>query len=169
MAISSSGGGRGQLNSEINVTPMVDVMLVLLVIFMVTAPLLTTGVEVNLPKTDTKPMKDPEGKPTLSITRTNKLYIGGQEVKWAKLAEALRALEPLPELQIEADKDLPYGVVVTAMAVAQEAGVGTLQLLSDPGARIDLQTLDSGQVETEEPGLEGPPPEGAQPAAGAAR
>jgi biopolymer transport protein TolR len=171
MAMSSGGGGRGQLNSEINVTPMVDVMLVLLVIFMVTAPLLNTGVEVDLPETNTKPIKDPKGKPTLSITREYVLYLGGDQVAWAKLAETLRASGQMEELQIEADKDLPYSVVVTAMAVAQQAGVGKLQLLSDPGASLDLSSLDSGQVERgaplapgeqPAPGTGQPQPEGAR-------
>ncbi len=158
MAMSSSGGGRAQLNSEINVTPMVDVMLVLLVIFMITAPLLNTGVEVDLPDTNTKPVKDPKGKPTLSISKQYELYIAGQKVEWAGLAEALRARGKLDELQIEADKDLPYGVVVTAMAVAQQAGVGKLQLLSDPGAQLDLRALDAGKLAA------GPQPaEGQQP------
>jgi len=147
MAVSVGGGGRGQLNSEINVTPMVDVMLVLLVIFMVTAPLLNTGVEVDLPQTNTKPVKDPKGKPTLSITRDFALYIGGEKIEWAGLDAALKARGKMDELQIEADKDLPYAVVVTAMAVAQQAGVGKLQLLSDPGASLDLKALDTGHVE----------------------
>ena len=171
MAMSSGGGGRGQLNSEINVTPMVDVMLVLLVIFMVTAPLLNTGVEVDLPETNTKAVKDPKGKPTLSITREYALWIGGEQVSWANLREALRARGQMDELQIEADNDLPYSVVVTAMAVAQEAGVGKLQLLSDPGASLDLSALDSGQVERGaplEPG-EQPAPATGQPTEGATR
>jgi biopolymer transport protein TolR len=142
-----SNGGRGQLNSEINVTPMVDVMLVLLVIFMVTAPLLNTGVEVDLPETNTKPVKDPKGKPTLSITREYALYVGGQKIEWANLAATLKASGRMDELQIEADKDLPYAVVMTAMAVAQQAGVGKLQLLSDPGASLDLSALDTGHLE----------------------
>ena len=171
MAITSSSGGRGQLNSEINVTPMVDVMLVLLVIFMVTAPLLNTGVEVDLPDTNTKPIKDPKGKPTLSITREYALWMDGQQVPWAKLAETLRARGQMDQLQIEADKDLPYSVVVTAMAVAQQAGVGKLQLMSDPGAALDLSALDSGQVARGaalEPGEE-PAPATGQPTEEAGR
>jgi biopolymer transport protein TolR len=166
MAIASSGGGgRGQLNSEINVTPLVDVMLVLLVIFMITAPLLNTGVEVDLPETNTKPITDPKGKPTLSITRAYELYIGGDKVEWSRLAETLRGRGQMDELQIEADKDLPYGVVVTAMAVAQQAGVGKLQLLSDPGAQLDLRSLDAGKIGQGQEAAPGQAPAG-QPAAG---
>jgi biopolymer transport protein TolR len=165
MAMSGGGGGMGQLNSEINVTPLVDVMLVLLVIFMITAPLLNTGVEVDLPETHTKAIKDPKGKPTLSITKEYALFLGGDKVEWGKLAEALRGRGQMDELQIEADKDLPYAVVVTAMAVAQQAGVGKLQLLSDPGASLDLKALDTGQLERGaplEPG-EQPAPATGQP------
>jgi biopolymer transport protein TolR len=166
MAISGGGDrGRGQLNSEINVTPMVDVMLVLLVIFMITAPLLNTGVEVDLPETNTKPVKDPKGKPTLSITKQYELFIGGEKLEWATLAESLRARGQMDELQIEADKDLPYAVVITAMAIAQEAGVGKLQLLSDPGAQLDLRSLDSGKMAESSGAAEQP----AQPSAGGAR
>jgi len=172
MAMSSGGdAGRGQLNSEINVTPMVDVMLVLLVIFMITAPLLNTGVEIDLPETNTKPIKDPKGKPTLSISREYQLWMGGEQIPWSQLAERLRGQGQMPELQIEADKDLPYSVVVTAMAVAQQAGVGKLQLVSDPGAELDLKSLDTGQLERGaplEPGEKPPaatPPPPAAPAA----
>jgi biopolymer transport protein TolR len=165
----AGGGGRGQLNSEINVTPMVDVMLVLLVIFMVTAPLLNTGVEVDLPETNTQPLKDATGKPTLSITKQYELYIGGEKIAWNQLSQNLRARGQMPELQIEADKDLPYGVVVTAMAVAQEAGVGKLSLLSDPGAQLDLGALDAGKLsQGDEAGSGAAAPPG-QPAAGGAR
>ena len=165
----AGGGGRGQLNSEINVTPMVDVMLVLLVIFMVTAPLLNTGVEVDLPETNTKPIKDPKGKPTLSITKQYELFIGGEKIPWAQLAQNLRGRGQMPELQIEADKDLPYGVVVTAMAVAQEAGVGRLSLLSDPGAQLDLEGLDAGKLSADDGAGSAPAAPPGQPAAGGAR
>ena len=162
----AGGGGRGQLNSEINVTPMVDVMLVLLVIFMVTAPLLNTGVEVDLPETNTKPLKDPKGKPTLSITKEYQLFIAGKQIEWAGLRDALAALPDTKELQIEADAALPYAVVVTAMAVAQEAGVGKLQMLSDPGAQLDLRSLDTGEIKAGAPPAGGAAtPGGAAPAA----
>jgi biopolymer transport protein TolR len=113
---------------------------------MVTAPLLNTGVEVDLPETNTKPVKDPKGKPTLSITKKYELFIGADQLEWATLAEALRARGQMDELQIAADKELPYAVVMTAMAIAQEAGVGKLQLVSDPGAQLDLKSLDSGKM-----------------------
>ncbi len=140
----SSGGGRGELNSEINVTPMVDVMLVLLVIFMVTAPLMT-GVDVDLPQADAPAVRSAEGQLTLSIQQGSKLFLSGKELPWVGLQAALEAdprLKVTKELQVEADKDLPYSVVVTAMAVARQAGVTKLQMVTDPGAKLDLATLD---------------------------
>lgn len=182
-----SAGGRGDLNSEINVTPMVDVMLVLLVIFMVTAPLLNTGVEVNLPKTDTAPIKDPKGDPTLTLScaaepaaaaagaaaattaaaqpkcSVVKLFLDGQPVTWSDLGNQLRnspRVKKAGKLQIAADQDLSYNVVITAMAVAQNANVGSLQLVSDPGAQLDLEALDHGQKQPAEKPItpDTPPP-----------
>src|SRR3972149_1637819 len=93
MQVGGSGGsGAGEdLNSEINVTPFVDVMLVLLIIFMVTAPLLTTGVDIDLPDTDAAAIEDPEGKLILSIDKTRHLQLGRAPVKWGQLEEKLLA------------------------------------------------------------------------------
>lgn len=139
-------GGSGQLNSEINVTPLVDVMLVLLVVFMITAPMLNTGVDIDLPDTQAKNIEDPDGALTLSIGKGRKILLGGEPVTWKTLADALHKndrVQTEKELYIEADKDLPYAVVVTAMAVAQEAGVTKLQMLTDPDADLDLASLDA--------------------------
>lgn len=140
-----SGGKRGALNSEINVTPMVDVMLVLLVIFMITAPMMNTGVDVDLPETAATVQEDPEGRLTLSIAKNRELFLGATKVSWVELEEKLRANERVQkekELYIEADKNLPYSVVVTAMAAAQQAGVVKLQMRTDPSANLDYTILD---------------------------
>ncbi|MBK9073072.1 MAG: biopolymer transporter ExbD [Myxococcales bacterium] len=140
-------GGDNELNAEINVTPMVDVMLVLLVIFMVTAPMMNTGVDVDLPPVSAQPLDDPQGKLVLSIDRTNKLMLGKTPIVWADLPAKLSTNERLKRegaLYIEADKTLPYGVVVTAMAVARGAGVAKVMMLTDPGNQIDLAQLDLG-------------------------
>lgn len=140
-----SGAKRGTLNSEINVTPMVDVMLVLLVIFMITAPMMHTGVDVDLPETEGAVTQDPEGRLTLSISKSHELFLGATRVDWANLEEKLLANERVKnekELYIEADKDLPYAVVVTAMAAAQRAGVVKLQMMTDPSANLDYTELD---------------------------
>ena len=129
-----SAGGDGELNSEINVTPMVDVMLVLLIIFMITAPMMNTGVDLDLPQVTAKNIEDPEGKLVLSIDKTNRIFLGGTQVTWQDLAVKLSANERVKkesELYIEADTALPYGVVITAMAVAKNAGVAKVMMLTE--------------------------------------
>ena len=131
----SSGGGDGELNSEINVTPMVDVMLVLLIIFMITAPLLNTGVDLELPQVAAQNIEDPEGKLVLSINKDNKIFLGGTQVTWQDLEAKLKANERVQkesQLYVEADNSLPYGSVITAMAVAKNAGVAKVMFLTEP-------------------------------------
>ncbi|MBA3453448.1 MAG: biopolymer transporter ExbD [Deltaproteobacteria bacterium] len=128
-------GGDGELNSEINVTPMVDVMLVLLIIFMITAPLLNTGVDLELPQVAAQNIEDPEGKLVLSITKDNKIFLGGTQVTWQDLEAKLKANERVQkesQLYVEADNSLPYGSVITAMAVAKNAGVAKVLFLTEP-------------------------------------
>lgn len=130
----SSGRGDNELNSEINVTPMVDVMLVLLIIFMITAPMMNTGVDLDLPQVSAKNIEDPEGKLVLSIDKTNRIFLGGTQVTWQDLSVKLSANERVKkesELYIEADTALPYGVVITAMAVAKNAGVAKVMMLTE--------------------------------------
>ncbi len=143
----SGGQKRGSLNAEINVTPMVDVMLVLLVIFMITATTMdSSAVDLDLPQTNAAVADDPEGKLTLSIDKNKRLFLGQTQVTWVDLEAKLRANERVQkekELYIEADKDLPYAVVVTAMAAAQQAGVSKLQMRTDPAANLDYTSLDT--------------------------
>ena len=130
----SSGGGN-DLHSEINVTPMVDVMLVLLVIFMITAPMLTTGVDLDLPKGNVSNAEDDEGKLILSIDAQRRVYLGETEVPWSELQTKLESnarVQKEKTLYIEADTSLPYGVVVSAMDAAQVAGVSNLLMRTDP-------------------------------------
>ena len=138
-------GGSDELNSEINVTPMVDVMLVLLVIFMVTAPMMNTGVSLDLPQVTAQKLEDPEGKLVLSITKDRKLYLGGSAVSWLELKVKLETNERVQKedvIHVEADSTLPYAVVVTAMAVAKDAGVAKVLLLTDPTTNMRLEDLD---------------------------
>ena len=159
----SGGHKKGTLNSEINVTPMVDVMLVLLVIFMITATTMdSSSVDLDLPQTNAAVADDPEGRLTLSIDKNRQLFLGETQVSWVELEDKLRANERIKkekELYIEADKDLPYAVVVTAMAAAQQAGVSKLQMRTDPTANLDYGQLDKasrGGVEGVEGGVVAP-------------
>ena len=144
-----STGGKDELNAEINVTPLVDVMLVLLIIFMITAPMMNTGVDIDLPQVTAKEVKDPEGKLILSIGIDRRVHISNTIIPWPELPEKLKALvanrtavKADSELYIEADTKLPYGVVVTAMAIAKNAGVTKVMMLTDPAENLDLKELD---------------------------
>jgi biopolymer transport protein TolR len=145
MGMKASSGGD-ELNSEINVTPFVDVMLVLLIIFMITAPMMNnTGVELDLPRVAAKNIDDPEGKLVLSIKPTNEIFLGGTQVTWQDLEAKLKANERVKKeaaLYIEADTNLQYGVVITAMAVAKNAGVEKVMMLTDPSDTFKLSDLD---------------------------
>ncbi|HEY1811114.1 MAG TPA: biopolymer transporter ExbD [Kofleriaceae bacterium] len=143
MAFKSGGGD--DLNSEINVTPMVDVMLVLLIIFMITAPMMNTGVSLDLPQVTAQNMEDPEGKLVMSIAKDDKIFLGGTQVSWKGLQDKLKSNERVKResaLYIEADAALPYGRVVTAMAIAKNAGVTHVMMLTAPTDQLNLDMLD---------------------------
>ncbi len=138
MALSSGGGGRQTL-TEINVTPLVDVMLVLLIVFMVTAPLIQQGVEVDLPDARAKPVKAEEQKLVLSIKGDRTLWLGTSQdaarIGFDDLESKLRAnvrVQKDHELYLMADKALPYGYVVDVMATMQRAGVVNVGMITNP-------------------------------------
>ena len=130
---SSSSRGRGAF-TEINVTPLVDVMLVLLIVFMVTAPLLTSGLHIDLPEVQAAntPIKD--AKLIVSITKDERILFGEDDVT----RDVEKALLENPrvqkehELYIRADKESHYGTVARAVAAARAAGVTSLNLLVEP-------------------------------------
>jgi biopolymer transport protein TolR len=138
--VSSGTGGSGrQTLTEINVTPLVDVMLVLLIIFMVTAPLIQQGVEVALPEVRAQPVKAEEQKLVLSIKADRSLWLGTDDqparLTLAELEEKLRANARVSrdrELYLMADRALPYGFVVEVMAAVQRAGVTNLGMITNP-------------------------------------
>ena len=147
MAFKSGGGD--DLNAEINVTPMVDVMLVLLIIFMITAPMMNTGVDLELPQVTAKAPEDPEGKLVLSIAKDDKIFLGGTQVKWQELEAKLKANERVQKesaLYIEADTNLLYGRVVTAMAIAKNAGVTRVMMLTAPSDVLNVDQLDKNII-----------------------
>jgi biopolymer transport protein TolR len=122
--------------SEINVTPLVDVMLVLLIIFMVTAPLLQQGVKVDLPNTDAPPMKtSTDERLVLTLTKDGKAYLGKTEVPIERITDLLSTNEKLKldkELYFHADQELPYGLVVKVMAAAKAGGAESIAMVTDP-------------------------------------
>jgi biopolymer transport protein TolR len=124
--------------SQINVTPLVDVMLVLLVIFMVTAPMMQQGVQVNLPKADTKSLKSPEEAVVVSIDRSGKVFIDKSEIQPSELKAKLSAMfvnRAKKEVFLKADQDVPYGEVVKTMAQIKAAGVERLGMVTEPAQR----------------------------------
>jgi biopolymer transport protein TolR len=129
-------GKESETLSEINVTPFVDVMLVLLIIFMVTAPLIQAGVDVNLPEATAKGLKSPEDPTLLSITKEGKIYFEkGKEVPMDKLEPFVAALKEnkgLEEIYLKADKDVPYGTVVKVMAMIKAGGIDRLGMITIP-------------------------------------
>jgi biopolymer transport protein TolR len=131
-------GQRGSLVSQINVTPLVDVMLVLLVIFMVTAPMMQQGVQVNLPKAETKALPTQEESVVVSIETSGKVYINSSEVPADELRAKLSdmfAARTKKEVFLKADKDVPYGVVVKTMAEIKGAGIERLGMVTEPALR----------------------------------
>ena len=129
--------GKGQsVLAEINVTPMVDVMLVLLVIFMVTAPLVQQGVKVDLPKARAAQMQTEESRVVITIDKDRHIFIGKVEVPLDGLEALLVSNERLKsdrEVFLHADRSLPYGFVVGIMAVIKRAGVEQVGMVTEPG------------------------------------
>jgi biopolymer transport protein TolR len=118
--------------SEINVTPFVDVMLVLLVIFMVTAPLLQQGIDVNLPKAKGKDLP-PEERITLIIKKNGVVYMNDNPVTLREMRRKLESISTLnPNVFLKADKDVPYGFVVEVMSDIKEAGIEKLGMITEP-------------------------------------
>ena len=121
--------------SEINVTPFVDVMLVLLVIFMVTAPMMQEGVDVNLPQAKGKILPTKEKRMTITITSKKAIYLNGRKVKLSNLEDKLKKIfknRANKELFLRADKVVPYGFVVRTMAVIRGAGIDQLGMVTVP-------------------------------------
>ncbi|BCB95124.1 protein TolR [Dissulfurispira thermophila] len=118
--------------SEINVTPLVDVMLVLLIIFMVTAPLLQQGVDVNLPKAKGKDLP-PEERVTIVIKKGGNIFMNDNPVSMNDMVKKLSAISKLnPNVFLKADKDVPYGLVVEVMGEIKEAGIEKLGMITEP-------------------------------------
>lgn len=134
---SSSFGNQG-LMTEINITPFVDVILVLLIIFMVTAPLAISGVDVNLPAGKTKSIRLKQDPIILSISDNGGFFLGKNEIEPTEIVEKLKTArggDNETTLYIRADRSVPYGKVMEAMAAAQTAGILKIAMLSDAGKK----------------------------------
>ena len=124
--------------AEINVTPLVDVMLVLLVIFMVTAPMMQQGVQVNLPKADTKAMTPQEEAVVVTVDKSGKVFINKDEVPVHELRGRLSSMfasREKKEVFLKADAGVPYGEVVKTMADIKGAGIERLGMVTEPAGK----------------------------------
>jgi biopolymer transport protein TolR len=129
------GGSNRELMSDINVTPFVDVMLVLLIIFMVTAPMMMQGLNVDLPEATAKPLKTEKEHLVITINKDHEIYISDFPVPVDLLREKLiKVLQGRSdrEVYLKADKNIPYGIVVQVMAEIKGAGVEELGMITEP-------------------------------------
>ena len=145
MNISSSGGGRGRRGrgrgrapmAEINVTPFVDVMLVLLIIFMVTAPLLVSGVPVDLPDSRANALDQKKDPVEISIDKEGAIFIDGDEVRSSVLAATLEQIaatqsaENPRQIKLRADKEISYGRIMGVMGELNRAGLNSVSLVTN--------------------------------------
>jgi biopolymer transport protein TolR len=123
---------------DINVTPFVDVMLVLLVVFMITAPMMTQGVQVALPQVENTSISEEKEPVSIAVTRTGKYFIQEVEVDARDLVSRLQAIKeakPNTSILVRADKDVPYGAVMSLMGSLQSAGLVDVGLLTEPPVR----------------------------------
>jgi biopolymer transport protein TolR len=127
--------GHSALMSEINVTPLVDVMLVLLIIFMVTAPMMMQGVNVSLPQTTSKPLPTEKEHLIITVDGSQQIYLNDYKVSLEALQDKLKRIfegRPDRKAYLRADKNVPYGVVVRVMSEVKNAGVEKLGMVTEP-------------------------------------
>jgi biopolymer transport protein TolR len=121
--------------SEINIIPLVDVMLVLLIIFMITAPMMQHGMNIDIPKVTTKPLPTKDQPQILNITKDEKLILNEKKLVAKDLKAAIQLLfanKSTKEIYLRADKEVPYGFVVTCMGLIREAGVEKINIVTKP-------------------------------------
>lgn len=141
----TAGGKNGQLMSDINVTPFVDVMLVLLIIFMVTAPMMMQGMDVALPEATAEPLESEKEHLIITINTKNQVFINDFQVTVDGLGEKLnKILEGRAEREVflKADKDISWGTVAQVMAEIKGAGVEKLGMVTEP-AKFEKESKKS--------------------------
>lgn len=129
------GGNNDRLMSDINVTPFVDVMLVLLIIFMVTAPMMVQGVNLDLPEASSEALNSDDEQLVISIDKNNNIFINDYGVTLYFLKEKLENIlagRKERQVYLRADKGIPYGIVVTVMSEIKNAGVEKLAIVTEP-------------------------------------
>ena len=130
-----TGGDKNRLMSDINVTPFVDVMLVLLIIFMVTAPMMSQGVSVSLPEATSKPLPTETEPLIITINKNNQIFINDYQVTLDFLQEKLSKIiesRQNRDVYLRADRNISYGMVVRVMSEIKEAGVEKLGMVTEP-------------------------------------
>jgi biopolymer transport protein TolR len=138
VGVSAGKKGRRGMVAEINVTPLVDVMLVLLIIFMVTAPMMTQGIDVDLPKTTSRALRQQEKPLVVQIDAAGEVLLGEVTVPLLMMRQELEKLPPEKKQEpvyLQADKNVPYGVVVRVMAAIKQAGFEQLGMVTLPEDR----------------------------------
>lgn len=126
---------RSPVIAQINVTPLVDVMLVLLVILMITAPMLQQGVNVNLPQATTTPLASQDTEASVTVTADGKIHLNEKAVSAEELQQQLKALaqtQPGQAVRFRADKTVPYGLVAEIMAAVRNAGISKIGMVTVP-------------------------------------
>ena len=144
----TSSGNNSELMSEINVTPFVDVMLVLLIIFMVTAPMMVQGLNVDLPEATAKALDSEKEHLIITINKDHQVFINDYQVTveslGAKLIKILQGRSDR-EVYLKADKSIPYGIVVQVMAEIKGAGVADLGMITEPAVMEKIRDAEKSK------------------------
>jgi biopolymer transport protein TolR len=137
------GGKNDQFMSDINVTPFVDVMLVLLIIFMVTAPMMMQGLDVTLPQATAQPLEVKQEQLVVTIDKDGQIFINDFQITVDTLQDKLMKIlqgRTDPEVFLKADKDVSYGTVVRVMAAVKAAGVDNLGMVTEPSLLEEIKS-----------------------------
>ena len=140
MGMSGPSGGKRGVMADINVTPFVDVMLVLLIIFMVTAPMMVQGMDVKLPRAQGAPLEASENQMILSVTADGEIYINETHIPAEVIRERLTAIveaNPNQQVFLKADGSVPYARIAALIGAAKAAGIPNVGLVTQP----ELETL----------------------------